>query len=323
MTPSLTPRGVAALDEWMTHCVEEGLVPGLVTLVTTPDRVVYHEAAGLADVARRRAMPRDAIVRIASMTKPLTSAAFMTLVETGRVGLDDEVARYLPRHGGRRVLTRVDQAGGTFDTAPCSHPMTVRHVLTHTSGIGATWSDHGLALVERSTPGLDEDDLPLVHEPGARWTYGTGTKVLGDIAEVVTGLPIEAFLARTILEPVGMTETGFEVPEPLHRRVATLHQRIDDRRCETPNAAVLAHDRRGDGRLFSTADDYGRFLRMILNEGRVGSVRVLAPASLVDWAMDELEAARRLYPDGADGRRPDPAAQPALPFAGRTLSSSS
>lgn len=273
--PSISGPGYKALGAYLTAAVANGDVPGIVVLVTGPDGVIYHQSFGKLDVAGNVPMRRDAIFRIASMTKALTSTAVMMLVEEGKVGLDDPLGKYLPALANPKVLSRVDLAAGKYETRPATRPITIRQLLTHTSGIGYSWSDPGLALVEKKTGETSETALPLVHEPGERWTYGASTKVLGDLIEKVSGEPVAAFMRRRVFTPLGMQDTGWSVPASERSRVATSHRKVNGTLTETPNPAELVVEPRGDGRLFSTAADYARFMRMILNRGYAGSSRLL------------------------------------------------
>ena len=151
--------------------------------------------------------------------------------------------------------------------------------MTHTSGIGYAWSQPPVGLAQIKT-GLLEAELPLLHEPGEKWAYGANTRVLGDIVAKVSGQPIDAFLRARILEPLGMRETAFDVPEEKHARVVTVHQRTNGTLAELPNPATLAVAVRGDGGLYSTARDYSAFLRMLLNGGRADGRRLLAEQSM-------------------------------------------
>lgn len=294
---ALDRTGAAALSGFLAESVRRGDVPGVVVLVVTPDGPVYHEAFGRMDVAAGMDMRKDAIFRIASMTKPITSAAVMMLVEEGKVGLDDDVARYLPVFKNPQVIGRVDLAAQTYDTRPAARPITIRQLLTHTSGIGYSWSNPGLALVEKLTGKTSEVDLPLANDPGAQWTYGAGPRVLGSLIELVSGQPLEAFLAERVFQPLGMRDTGWSLPDDKRPRVVTLHQRKDGRLVEIPNPAVLSVQPRGDGRLFSTGADYGRFLQMILNRGRLGAARLLKPETVAEMGRNQTGEVRvRLQP---------------------------
>jgi CubicO group peptidase (beta-lactamase class C family) len=252
-------------------------------MVVAPDRVLYHEAFGKLSVAKGLDMPKDAIFNIASMTKPVTSVAIMMLVEEGKLKLDDEASRYIPGLKDLRVMSNVNFAAGTFDTVPQTSAITIRQLLTHTSGIAYTFSSPELALAQKVTGKTSELELPLVSQPGTQWNYGASTKVLGDIVEKVAGQRIDAFMAARILKPLGMTDTFYEVPKDKYARVVTSHQRqtsgsfTEQQRGETIPASV-----RGDGGLYATAGDYARFVQMLLNGGQLGGARLLQAGTVRD-----------------------------------------
>ena len=285
--PSLDAQGAGALTRFLAEAVSRDDVPGVVVLVAAPDRVLYHEAFGKMSVAQGVEMRKDAIFRIASMTKPATSVAVMMLVEQGKLGLDDELSKYLPAFKSPQVISRLDLSAGTFETRPATRPITIRQLLTHTSGIGYSWSDPGLAMIEKLTGRTSEVDLPLLHEPGEQWTYGAGPKVLGDVVEKLSGLRIEAFLEGQIFRPLGMSDTGYAVPPAKNARVVTLQQRKDGRLIETPNPETIAVQPRGDGRLFSTAPDYCRLVQMFLNHGQLGTTRLLKAESVREMGRNQ------------------------------------
>jgi len=272
--PALDTRAASAISAFLKGAVDRGDVPGVVVLVTAPDRIIYHEAFGKMNTAKNVAMAGDAIFNIASMTKAITSTGIMILVEEGKVGLDDEVSRFLPQYKNRQVLTKVDLAAGTYETRPATKPITIRQLLTHTSGIGYSWSDPGLALVQKKT-GTADLDLPLVHEPGEKWTYGASTRVLGEVIEKISGQRIDAFLESRILGPLGMRDTAYAVPASKTARVVNRNQKADGKITEIPNPDVIPATVRGDGGLYSTAPDYSRFIRMFLNYGQLDGVRLL------------------------------------------------
>jgi CubicO group peptidase (beta-lactamase class C family) len=299
---AMDAQGASALSNFLTKAVSRGDVPGVVVLVTAPGRVLYHEAFGTMNAAQGVDMRKDAIFRIASMTKAITTAAVMMLVEEGKLGLDDNLSKYLPQFKNPQVISRLDLQAGTYETRSVTRPITIRQLLTHTSGIGYSWSDPGLALVEKLTGKTSEADLPLVHEPGEKWTYGASTKVLGDVITKLSGQPIEAFLESRIFHPLGMTDTGYAVPPAKHVRVVTLHQRKDGRLTETPNPEIIAAEPRGDGRLFSTASDYCRFVQMILNRGQLGNARLLKAETVREMGRKQTGGIKvRLQPAARTG----------------------
>ncbi len=284
---TLNLQGARELSSFLAEIVKRGDVPGVVVLVTAPDRVLYHEAFGKMNVGQGLEMRKDAIFRIASMTKPITSAALMMLVEEGKLRLDDQVSKYLPAFTSPQVISRLNLSAGTYETRPATHPITVRQLLTHTSGIGYSWSDPGLAMIEKLTGRTSEVELPLVNEPGERWTYGAGPKVLGDLIERLSGQSIDVFLQSRIFGPLGMLDTGWSVPPEKHARVVTLHQKKAGRITESPNPATLAIQPRGDGKLFSTAIDYSKFVQMILNRGRLGTTQLLKAETVQEMSRNQ------------------------------------
>jgi CubicO group peptidase (beta-lactamase class C family) len=164
-------------------------------------------------------------------------------------------------------------------TRPALGPITIRHLLTHTSGIGYGFSDPVLLQLTMRT-GKPEIELPLLHDPGARWTYGASTRVLGDVIERVTGGSLDAFFASRIFEPLGMRDTFFRVPDDKRARVIARYQRARGRLSEEPLAQVEEQPVRGDGGLYSTARDYATFMQMLLNDGRAGGRRLLSARSM-------------------------------------------
>jgi CubicO group peptidase (beta-lactamase class C family) len=272
--PALDSQGSAAIGAFLKGAIARGDVPGVVVLVTGPDRVLYHEAFGRMNVAKGVEMQKDTIFNIASMTKAVTSAGVMMLIDEGRLRLDDDVSKYVPEFKSPKVISKLDVAAGTYETRPASRPITIRQLLTHTSGIGYSWSDPGLALIQKKT-GAADLDLPLVHEPGEKWTYGASTRVLGMVIEKITGQRIDAFLEARILGPLGMRDTTYAVPAAKTARVVNRNQKADGKITEIPNPAEIPATIRGDGGLYSTAGDYARFIQMILNHGKLGSVRLL------------------------------------------------
>ena len=283
-SPVLPAVGAAALVQLLDATTRRGDVPAVVVLVTSADKVIFTHASGRRDVAAGAALPQDAIFRIASMGKAMTSAAVMMLQESGRLGLDDPAGRYVPGIDALQVVTRVNP-DGSIESRPPRRPITIRHLLTHTSGLGYSFSDPILFKLQQA--GKGERDF-LLHDPGEKWTYGTSTGYLGDIVERVSGQPLDSFLRTRLYEPLGMTDTGFEVAAGARSRLVTLHQRVDGKLTERPNPEVPRAPVRGDGGQYSTAQDYGAFLRMFLNGGLAGSARLLTEASIRDMTRGQI-----------------------------------
>jgi CubicO group peptidase (beta-lactamase class C family) len=304
--PVVSDAGRQSLSAFLEDAVARGEVPGVVAMVVGRDRILYEGAFGKRDVARNTGMTADTIFRIASMTKPLTTAAVLMLADDGRLKVDEPVSRYLPRFKTSQVLEGVDETHGALKTRPATAVMTIRHLLTHTSGIGYSWSDPGLAAAQRVTKAANDSELPLVNEPGTQWTYGASTRVLGDIVQAVTGQTIDAFLAARVTGPVGMVDTAFDVPAASHGRVVTLHQRTNGRFVEMPNPASLAVQARGDGGIYGTAADYARFIQLVLNHGQAGGTRLLSESAIAAMTTNQMGGLRVRSQPNADGARTNP-----------------
>ena len=290
-TGEFSPDAKAAITSQLEKAVQRGDTPGVVALVVDRDGTLYESAAGKADVTRGSAMRTDAIFNIASMTKPVTTVAIMQLFEQGKLGLDDPVSKYLPGFDKLRVLTRFNEADGTFESRPAKRVMTLRHLLTHTSGIGYGFSNPVIAKLQK--PGQDEWDLPLLHEPGEKWTYSASTRVLGMIVEKISGMTLEAYFQQHIFQPLGMRDTSFAVPVAKQPRVPAVQQRADGALQQQPAAPLPVTapvPSRGDGGLYSTAHDYGIFVRMLLNNGKLGSAQILSARSVKLMGQNQIGA---------------------------------
>lgn len=276
---SMSAAGKTALSEFLSAAVQRGDVPGVVTLVVDREGVIYEGAAGKLDVAHHADMRADAVFRIASMTKPVTSVAAMMLVEAGKLGLDEPVSKYVAGFERPQVLTRFNAADGTYEARPAKRPMTIRHLMTQTSGLGYGWSS---PIVSRLTQNIrgKETEIPLLHDPGDTWTYGASTRLLGQVVEKISGEPLDVFFRDRIFGPLRMTDTSYVVPLEKLSRVVTVHQRMDGTLVEQPNASVQQAPVSGEGGLYSTARDYGAFLQMLLNGGRLHNARLLSATSI-------------------------------------------
>ena len=299
-----TLPGSAEIDAYLTSVVRDTRIPGLVALVADADRIVYAGAFGRQDVARGVPMTVDSIFNIASMTKPVTSVAVMMLVQEGDIGLDDPISDHLPAFENPRVIERFNPADKSYESRPAAGPITVRHLLTHTSGLGYAFSNPTLAALVGAEPGASVTRFPLVHDPGARWTYGESTRVLGTLVEEVSGQPLDEFLAERIFAPLDMSDTFYRVPAPKVPRVVTVHRTTPDGLVETPNAAEIASPVYGDGGLYSTATDYAKFIQLFLNDGRApNGMRLLSEATVASMGENHI---------GAIFVEQQPAAVPAL-----------
>ena len=277
--PAIPQQGTAALSKFLADATARGDVPGAVVAVVGKDGLLYHEAFGTSSTLRNTPMAKDTIFNIASMTKAVTSVAIMMLVDEGKLQLDDDVAKYLPKYKDPLVISKFNSADATYETRPAKRPITIRHLLTHTSGIGYGFASQTVTALSQKTM-MTELDLPLLFDPGEGWAYGASTRVLGHVVEAISGQKIDAFLDARILKPLGMHDTSYAVPQSKNPRVVAVSARGNDGKfVERPMPATIASPVQGDGGLYSTASDYGLFLRMLLNRGRLGNTRILSEKS--------------------------------------------
>lgn len=260
--------GENTVENAISRYVEAGELAGVAALVWRKGEIVRLATVGRRDLATGLPVERDTIFRIASMTKPVTSVAVMMLVEQGEVALDDPIASYLPAFEDSQVVDTFNASDKSYTTRAAATPMTVRHLLTHTSGLGYTFSSPLLAQMVGNTPNASATAYPLLHDPGSKWTYGESTRVLGTLVEEVSGKPLDRFLAERIFGPLGMSDTFYAVPAPKNGRVVTVHRTTAEGLVEAPNPESISAPVYGDGGLHSTAADYVKFMQMLLNGGR-------------------------------------------------------
>jgi methyl acetate hydrolase len=287
--------GAAALDTSLRAAVERKDVPGVVALVTNRERVLYQGAFGVADVATGRPLAPDALFRIASMTKPVTSVALMQLIEQGRLTLDDPAEKYLPELAGLKVVENFDAATGGYQLRPPASKPTVRHFLTHTSGLAypftsAIWRDFKPRAGETYPFGG-----PLLFDPGTRWHYSTSTDVVGKLVEAVSGQKLEDYFREHIFGPLKMNDTSYNVPESKGPRMVAQQQRAGARmdgavELQKPQPGLTVAAPIGGGGLASTADDYGRFVRMLLHGGALDGARVLKAETVALMGQNHIGA---------------------------------
>jgi methyl acetate hydrolase len=272
----------AALSRQISSAVSRGDVPGVVALIVGREGVLYEGAAGKLDLANNIAMPVTAIFSIASMTKPITSVAIMMLFEQGKLKLDDPVAKYLTGFDNLQVITKFNEKDATYETRLAKRPMTIRHLLTHTSGIAYGAFNPIVGRLKEVTK-KHEWELPLVNDPGDKWNYGPSTVLLGMIVEKISGESLEEYFQQHIFVPLGMVDMSYAVPLAKQSRVATEHSRINGVLQEQPREPIPATPTvpfRGDCCLYSTAEDYGKFMEMLLNGGHLGPAKILSENSI-------------------------------------------
>ena len=257
----------ARIDSYLSSAVNGTYIPGIVAIVVDKEGVLYEGAFGYKNVAQGSPMQTDSIFRLASMTKPITSVAVQQLIESGNIGLDDPISNYLPEYRDKQVIENYDPNSGEYSTRSASGEITIRNLLAHTAGFGYTFSSNVLQTITGTSGRLSTTDLPLLHDPGSRWTYGESTSVLGSLVEKVSGVSLDQYFKAQIFTPLEMNDTFFTVPAPKASRVVTRHRKSGDTLNEIPNPEILSAEVLGDGGLFSTGPEYVKFIQMFLNGG--------------------------------------------------------
>jgi|KBSMisStandDraft_5_1062788.scaffolds.fasta_scaffold02304_7 CubicO group peptidase (beta-lactamase class C family) len=322
--PSAKPESVGLSSERLERItakvqqtIDDKRIAGAVTLVARHGKVVYFKSQGALDREANKTMRNDAIFRICSMTKPITSLAVMMLYEEGRFLLEDPIAKYLPEFKNPKVFVKPANAGEAY-TIPAAREITIRDLLTHTSGLTYDWNETlgeqykaaNVASGLLQYDGTIEDNVkhlasvPLLFSPGTRWEYSLGVDVLGRLVEVVSGMPLDQFFRTRIFEPLGMKDTYFYLPDNKVDRLAVAYTYYPDKGLQRfPDAPISEgpfrysadYPYRGPKKLFaggaglsSTAADYYRFCQMMLQGGKLGDVRLLSRKSVELMTHDQL-----------------------------------
>lgn len=305
---SATPESVGMsterlnrIDVMCKESVKDGDLPGIVALVARNGKIVFHEAYGMADNQSNKKMQKDDIFRIASQSKAITSTAVMMLWEEGKFRLDDPVSNFIPEFKNPVVLASYKYEDTSYTAVPADKEITIRHLITHTSGIGYGVIDGDerfkmiykkagitdLFTTENITIGESVKKLarlPLHHNPGEKFTYSEGLDVLGYFIEIVSGMPFDEFLRKRLFDPIGMDDTWFYLPGSKAARLVSVQKRENGKWIRYP---VTFYDtdypikgaRRffsGGAGLSSTAKDYATFLQMYLNGGELNGIRILS-----------------------------------------------
>ena len=296
----MSSERIERIDAMLQAAVKEDQVPGLVALITRNGKIVYHKAYGAAN-EKGDQLDKNAIFRIASQTKAITSTAVMMLWEEGKFQLDDPISKYIPEFGPAQILDTYNETDGSYTAKPAEHQITIRHLLTHTSGIGygvidgderfkKIYAKAGITdLFTTENISIAESvkklaKLPLHHDPGTAHVYSEGLDVLGYFIEIISGLPFDEFLRKRIFKPLGMNDTWFYLPEGKHDRLVNVQYKKDGK---WQNYPVTFYDpdypKKGAKRFFSggaglssTAKDYATFLQMYLNNGTLNGARILS-----------------------------------------------
>ena len=305
----ISAERLARIDIMCQEEIEKGNLPGIVSLVARNGKIVHWKAYGMADNQRGRKMERDDIFRIASQSKAITATAVMMLWEEGKFRLDDPVSKYIPEFENQQVLKTFSYRDTSWTGEPVEKEITIRHLLSHTSGIGygVIDGDERFEMIYQkagvtdlfTTENISIGEsirklakLPLHHNPGEKFTYSEGLDVLGYFIEVVSGMPFDTFLETHIFNPLGMDDTRFYLPESKADRLVTVQQKVDGKWEKYP---VTFYDTdypikgaksffSGGAGLSSTAKDYATFLQMYLNGGEYNGIRLLSRTT-VDFIL--------------------------------------
>jgi CubicO group peptidase (beta-lactamase class C family) len=301
------------LDAVLQRAVQQGTVPGVVAIIASKDRILYHQSMGLRDVKGQKPMREDSIFRIASMTKPMTSAAILQLVEQGKLRLDDPVSKFIPSFENRQVVESFTPPDGELKTRPAKSEVLIRHLLTHTSGLAYGFSNPMTGPLQRKT-GKTPEELPLLYDPGTKWTYSSSTRVLGWVVEKISGVPLDHFLIENLIKPLGMVDTSYVVPNEKVDRVVTVHNRGTGVLVESPNPATIASPVAGDGGLNSTAGDYVKFLQMLLSGGEWQGRSIMKKSTIQAMTTNQIGS---VVVDTQPAVQPITRPFPVAPAAGR------
>ncbi len=307
---------LAKLDNAMKEWADKGWMNGAVALVIRNGKIAYYNGVGYNDIEAKQKMLKEGIFRIASQTKAITSVAIMMLFDDGKLLLNDRVSKFIPSFSKPTVLDKFEAKDTTYTTVPAAREITIKDLLTHTSGLGYAQigSPEANAIYAKSniTAGLGVKEgtlleamtrlgkLPLMHQPGQRWTYGLNTDLLGCIVEVVSGMSLDQFFKTCIFQPLGMNNTYFSVPENKSDQLVNMY--TEDQKGKlikggnkifgTPTASnyplIGSTYYSGGGGLSAPIMDYAIFLQMLLNGGEYNGVRLLGHNTVRMMTMNQV-----------------------------------
>lgn len=304
-TVGMSTDRLQRMDAVINDYIAKGRQAGVAVLVARNGRVVYHKAYGQDDVTSKTPLKRDAIFRLASQTKAITSIGLMMLFEEGKFLLDEPISKYIPAFKNPKVLDKFNEKDSSYTTVPAKREITIRQLLTHTSGISypSIGTKEAVAIYAKNripsgigTPGETLVEvmprlaaLPLMHNPGDKWTYGLSTDVVGHLIEVLSGQPLDQFLRTRLFEPLGMNDTYFYLPAGKQARLTRLYTEDSTRTVRRmPSQRGISEDYpkqagtyfSGGAGLSGTLYDYAIFLQMLLNGGEYGGKRFLSPTTI-------------------------------------------
>ncbi|MEO0896610.1 MAG: serine hydrolase domain-containing protein [Bacteroidota bacterium] len=305
----LSEEKLSRIDELCEEYFQKGYLPGGTVLLARKGKIVYFKAWGEKDLDNHTAFQKDDIFRIASMTKAFTSVAIMQLFEQGKLGLDEPISNYLTSFKEMQVMDSFNPEDSTYTSHPAKTPITIRHLLTHTSGLSYNFSDPRMAAIAAKNklatfdlaPNLTTAEripqvakMPLVAEPGTKFNYGVSTDVLGYLVQGISGLTLGEYCKSNIFEPLGMDDTGFYLPEDKHDRVIPVYYdtgkglgKYPDSYYDFPMKKPMNYYSGGGG-ASSTTHDYAIFCQMLLNKGTYNGKRILSRRTVEMMTTDQL-----------------------------------
>ena len=312
----MSAERLARIDQLIGDHVSKKQIPGAVVFIARNGKVVLYKAYGYSDVEKQTVLKKDDIFRIASQSKAITSLAVMMLFEEGKFLLDEPISKYIPEFKNQKVLVNLNWSDSSYTTTPAKSEITIRQLLTHTSGIdyaGIGSQEFKAVYAKAKIPsGIGNDNMvladkmkalggmPLKHQPGEAYTYGLNCDVLGYLVEVVSGMSFDQFLHARIFQPLGMNDTYFYLPKDKHLRLVGLHQ--------TKNSALMRMKQTafdgvnpdyptlegkyysGGAGLSSTVEDYAKFLQLFLNKGEYNGVRLLSRKTVELMLTNQVQA---------------------------------
>jgi methyl acetate hydrolase len=286
----------AEIDQVLRQKSDAKEIPGVVAMAANSKELIYQGAFGKRDLSKDDAMTLDSVFWIASMSKAITAAAAMQLVEQGKLALDEPIGKVLPDLASPQVLEGFD-ANGKPKLRPAKKPITLRHLMTHTAGFAYDmWNGDMVKFLEKTgTPGVTTCQnaalkTPLMTDPGTRWEYGTNIDFVGKAVEAASGKRLDAYLRDHIFAPLGMADTGFRIGESQRKRLVGMHNRGPDGSL-APIPFELEQEpefHMGGGGLYGTAGDYIKFTRMILNKGKGSGNQVLKPETVATMGQNHI-----------------------------------
>lgn len=297
----------ARLDSALIEMVESGLVAGASALIYENGEEVYFKSAGFADREAQKPMDRNTLAIIYSMTKPITGVALMTLYEQGAFQLDDPLEKYAPEFANMMVFAGVDSISGEIKLEPLERPITIRDITRHTAGFATNPNQPGLGdLLKAADAGNRNNTLvqmaekmgkvPLMFQPGTQWAYGPSVDVQAFLVERLSGKPYGEYVREKVLDPLGMSETRYFVPESDRDRLAAVYRRSEDGALsQVPDSIAHAFNTKqwaltpGGYGLTSTLDDYMKFAQMLVNGGTYDGVTILKPETVKLMATNQLD----------------------------------